>query len=59
MAVKLDLFSARLIIESPSFEWPFPALAEARVDRAGMLDRHDLKLQKEGRQWINEISLLF
>jgi hypothetical protein len=40
--------AARLVIESPSFGWPFPALADARVDRAGMFDRHDLELENQG-----------
>jgi hypothetical protein len=50
--------AARLIIEPLSFEWPFPGVVDARAGRAGMLDRDDLQLQDERRQWLNEIIIL-
>jgi hypothetical protein len=47
--------AARLIIESLSLEAPFPGVPDAWVGYAGRLDRDDLELQDERRQWINEI----
>jgi hypothetical protein len=50
--------AARLSIEPPSFELALPSVADAPRDPPGMLDRDNLELEDEQRQWVNEISVL-